>query len=126
MQRVSPPDRVKPSFDLVNASLQDRDRFRSEAENERNKRIPDAKATKDKLIREAEGYADKKRAEANGEIAALLAKYRAYQKAPEVTRQRLYLEGMQEVLKKVPAKTIIDADLDRLLPLLPLQPGGAP
>lgn len=124
MQRVSPPEQVRPAFDLVTTSLQDRERFRSEAEKERKQKIPAAQAKRDQAIREAEGYADKQRAEAEGKIAALLAKYRAYQKAPEVTRQRLYLEEMQKVLQKVPSKTIIDAELNHLLPLLPLGPGG--
>ena len=86
----------------------------------RNKLIPEARANRDKLIREAEGYASSRRAEANGEIEALLAKYHAYQRAPEITRQRLYLEAMQDVLQGVKNKTIIDADLKQLLPLLNL------
>ena len=61
-----------------------------------------------------------RRAEAKGEIEALLAKYHAYQRAPEITRQRLYLEAMQELLQGVKNKTIIDADLKHLLPLLNL------
>jgi membrane protease subunit HflK len=120
MQRVNPPDRVKPAFDKVNASIQEKQKLENEAEATRNKLIPEARASRDRLIREAEGYAARRRAEANGEIEALLAKYHAYQRAPEVTRQRLYLEAMQEVLQGVKNKTIIDADLKQLLPLLNL------
>jgi membrane protease subunit HflK len=76
------------------------------------------------MIREAEGYAARRRAEANGEIEALLAKYHAYQRAPELTRQRLYLEAMQDVLQGIKDKTIIDADLKQLLPLLNLDQKG--
>jgi len=120
MQRVTPPDKVKPSFDRVVGSVQQRDKLASEAEKVRNTKMPAAYAEKDKLIRSAEGYANQRRAEANGEISALLARYRAYEKAPQITRQRMYLEAMQDVLSAVKDKTIVDADLDQLFPLLSL------
>lgn len=120
MQRVTPPEQVKPAFDRVNAAIQEKQKLENEAEAERNRMLPAALAAKDKLIREAQGYSDRRRAEAEGEIDALLAKYRAYQKAPDITRQRLYLEAMEEVLQSVEHKTILDADLKQVLPLLPL------
>ena len=83
MQRVIPPDRVKPAFDKVNASIQEKQKLENEAESVRNKLLPEARASRDKLIREAEGYASRRRAEAKGEIEALLAKYHAYQRAPK-------------------------------------------
>jgi membrane protease subunit HflK len=126
MQRVVPPDRVKPAFDKVNASIQEKQKLENEAESERNKMLPAARAARDKLIREAEGYASRRKAEAQGEIEALLAKYHAYQRAPELTRQRLYIEAMQDVLTGVKDKTIIDADLKQFLPLLNLDAKGAP
>lgn len=124
MQRVIPPDRVKPAFDKVNASIQQKQKLENDAEAMRNKLIPEARATRDRLIREAEGYASRRKAEANGEIEALLAKYHAYKRAPDITRQRLYLEAMQDVLSGVKNKTIIDADLKQLLPLLNLDAKG--
>jgi len=124
MQRVIPPDRVKPAFDKVNASIQEKQKLENDAEAIRNKLIPEARANRDKLIREAEGYASRRRAEANGEIEALLAKYHAYQRAPEITRQRLYLEAMQDVLQGVKDKTIIDSELKNLFPLLNLDAKG--
>ena len=120
MQRVIPPLRVRPAFDAVNASIQERDQLVNEAKRERNTLIPKAEADSDKLIREAEGYAARRRAEADGEIAALLAKYQAYQLAPEVTRQRLYLETMERVIAESGPKTILDGDIKGLLPLLNL------
>jgi membrane protease subunit HflK len=125
MQRVIPPDRVRPAFDKVNASIQEKQKLENEAEAERNKLLPAARAARDRLIREAEGYAGRRKAEAQGEIEALLAKYHAYQRAPDLTRQRLYLEAMQDVLTGVKDKTIIDADLKQFLPLLNLDPKGA-
>ncbi len=127
MQRVAPPDRVRASFDKVNASIQERDKLENEANKERNKLMPAAYAQKDKMIREAEGYAQRRRAETEGEIKALLAKYHQYEKAPKETRQRLYLEAMEEVLGHVQSKVIVDsAVLGRTLPLLPLDQGAKP
>ena len=120
MQRVTPPDQVKPAFDDVNAAIQRRDKLVNEANKERNKLMPQAEAKADKLINEARGYADRRRAEARGEISALMAKYRAYLEAPDITRQRLYLEAMEEVLAASGPKTVIDADLKGLVPLLQL------
>lgn len=121
LQRVTPPDRVKPAFDDVNASIQQRDKLVNEARRERNSILPLAQAERDKLIREAEGYAARRRAEAQGEIEALLAKYESYQLAPEVTRQRLYLESMEKVLLQSGPKLILDQDFKGLMPLLPIQ-----
>jgi len=120
MQRVTPPERVKPAFDAVNESIQQRDQLVNEAKRERNQLIPQAEATRDRLIREAEGYAARHRAEAEGEIAALLAKYEEYKQAPEVTRRRLYLDAMEEIMAASGSKTILDADVKGLLPLLDL------
>lgn len=120
MQRVTPPESVKESFDAVNASIQERDRLENEANKERNTLIPKARAERDKLIQESQGYADRRRAEVDGEVTALRAKYDAYSQAPEETRRRLYLEAMQEVLLNADEKVILDSDLGNLLPLLPL------
>ena len=120
LQRVTPPERVRPAFDDVNASIQQRDKLVNEARRERNKMIPTAMANSDKLIREAEGYAARRRAEASGEIAALLAKYESYKAAPDITRQRMYLETMEKVMSESGPKTILDSDVKGLLPLLNL------
>lgn len=120
LQRITPPERVRPAFDDVNASIQQRDKLVNEARRERNKMIPTAMANSDKLIREAEGYAARRRAEASGEISALLAKYESYKAAPDITRQRMYLETMEKVMSDSGPKTILDSDVRGLLPLLNL------
>jgi membrane protease subunit HflK len=125
MQRVRPPSKVRPSFDAVNSAIQKRDKLENEANKERNQLIPTARAESDKKIREAEGYAARRRAEVNGEIQALRAKFAAYSKAPEVTRKRLYLEAMESVLLGVEQKVIIDGNLNQILPLLQLNEGGS-
>ena len=126
MQRVIPPQKVRESFDNVNASIQQRDQSVNEAIRERNMLVPTAEARKDQLIREAEGYAARLKAETEGEIAALRAKYESYKQAPEVTRQRMYLETMEQVLSNSGPKTILDSDLGGLLPLLNLDQGNDP
>ena len=126
MQRVVPPDRVRPSFEQVNRSIQEKQKSENEGESERNKLLPEARAHKDRLIREAEGYAARRRAEANGEIQALRAQTAAYKQAPEVTRRRLYLEAMEEVLVGSGSKTILDSDVRQVLPFLNLDDASNP
>ena len=120
LQRVTPPAEVKAAFDDVVSADQDQERLVSEANKDRARLLNESEAAADKLVQEAQGYADRRRAEADGEIAALRAKFQAYQLAPDVTRQRLYLEAMQDVLGGVGSKTILDADLESLLPLMQL------
>lgn len=124
LQRVTPPEQVKPSFSAVNEAVQNRDKLENEANKIRNELLPKAKADRDKSIRDAEGYAARRRSEVNGEIDALMVRYKQFAKAPEETRQRLYLESMQTALSNVKDKTIIDADLQQLLPLLNLSEGS--
>ena len=120
LQRVTPPDVVKPSFDAVNASIQKKGQLIYEANKEKKSLLPLARAESDKLIREAEGYADRRLAESQGEIAALLAKYESYKLAPEVTRQRMYLETMERVMASGGKKLILDENLKGLVPLMQL------
>ncbi|MFT5524154.1 MAG: membrane protease subunit HflK [Pirellulaceae bacterium] len=120
MQRVTPPLIVKKAFDEVNASIQQKEQLVNEAQKERNRLIPQAEAQAITLERQALGYAARRRAEADGEISALLAKYEAYQLAPDVTRKRLYLEAMEQVMKNSGPKTVLDANMKGLLPLLDL------
>ncbi len=127
MQRVTPPDQVRPAFDQVNAAIQLRDQLVNEANKERNKLKPEALAQKDKVIKEAEGYAARRKAETAGKINALRAKYEAYQMAPEITRKRLYIEAMQKILSAVESQVIVDSDLkQRMIPLLQLDQGVKP
>ncbi|MCY2974384.1 MAG: FtsH protease activity modulator HflK [Planctomycetota bacterium] len=124
MQRVTPPDKVKPAFDDVNASIQQRDQSVNEAYRERNQLVPTAEAQRDRLIREAEGYASRELAEAQGEISALLSKYESYKLAPDVTRNRMYIEMMEKVLTQSGPKIILDGKSSSPLPLLNLSPNS--
>jgi membrane protease subunit HflK len=124
LQRVTPPAKVKPAFDEVNSAIQQRDRLISEAKKESEQLLPAAEAKKDEMIQAANGYAKSRRAQVDGELAALRAKYEAYKQAPEVTRRRMYLDAMSEMLQGIESKVIIDADLNQVLPILPLNEGG--
>jgi membrane protease subunit HflK len=115
MQKVTPPNSVKPSFDEVIASIQQRDQLVNEARREQNQIIPLAEAKRDQLVREAEGYASRRLAEAEGEVSALKQKLEQYQLAPEATRQRLYLESMERVFESSGPITILDSDLKGML-----------
>jgi len=127
LQRVTPPEKVKPAFEEVIASVQTMGKLKAEAEKEQKNLRNMAYAAKEKSVQEAEGYAARRRAEAEGEIEALESKFREYKSAPEETRKRLYLEAMEEVFGAVQSKVIVDADLqERMLPLLPLDQGAKP
>lgn len=124
LQRVTPPQQVRPAYAAINEADQTRDKLENEANKEKNTILPKARAERDKAIREAEGYAARRRSEVRGEIDALMAQYEQFAKAPEETRQRLYLEALEKVMSNVSNKTIIDSDLQQLLPLLNLNEGS--
>jgi modulator of FtsH protease HflK len=115
MQKVTPPNSVKPAFDDVIASIQQRDQLVNEARREQNQILPLAEAKRDQLVREAEGYASRRLAEAEGEVSALEQKYTQYNLAPEATRQRLYLETMEKVFDQSGPITILDSELKGML-----------
>jgi membrane protease subunit HflK len=127
LQDVNPPDPVKPSFNEVNEAQQEREKLINQAQSEYNRVIPRARGEALQTIQEAEGYALRRINEARGDSARFVALYQEFRKAPEVTRTRLYLETMAEVLPQVKGKVIIDGDLQSVLPLLNLDAadGGA-
>ena len=121
LQDVNPPDPVKPSFNEVNQALQEKERMINEARAAYNQVIPRARGEAEETILKAQGYALDRVNRAQGEAERFLAIQREYNKAKEVTRQRIYLETMNQVLQGVKKKIIVDKDLDGLLPLLDLQ-----
>ncbi len=119
-QNVDPPDPVKPSFNEVNESQQERERKINEGWAEYNQIIPKAQGEAEQTIRAAEGYATARINNAQGEAKRFKAIYREYVRAPLVTRKRLYLEAITEVLPKVKRKIIFDEKQKNILPLLNL------
>ena len=122
LKNVNPPKPVQASFDEVNQAQQEKQRAINMANGEYNKVVPRAKGDAERLIAEAHGYAQKRVNEAEGDAASFNAVFAQYQKAPEVTRQRLFLETMTEVLPKTGRKIIVDDKGQQVLPLLQLQP----
>lgn len=119
-QDVNPPDPVKPSFNEVNESLQEKERKINEAWAEYNQEIPRAQGEAEQVIRGAEGYAAERINQAMGDAHRFKAIYKEYARAPLVTRKRLYLEAINEILPKVNRKIIFDEKQKNILPLLNL------
>jgi membrane protease subunit HflK len=125
LQDVTPPDPVKPAFNEVNQAEQEKSQLISEAQSEYNKVIPRARGEAQQTILAAEGYALDRVNRAEGEASRFTALYNEYRKAPEVTRQRIYLETMRQILPKVGRKVVIDEDVRGVLPLLNLETAPA-
>lgn len=120
LKNINPPKPVQESFNEVNQAQQEKEKLINEARRDYNKVIPLALGEKDQRIREADGYRLKRINEAEGDAARFNALYAEYIKAPEVTKRRIYIETMQEVLPKVRSKIIIDEQTSNVLPLLNL------
>ncbi len=128
LQDVTPPDPVKPAFNEVNEAQQEKEKLINQAWAEYNRVIPKARGEAQRKIEEARGYALERVNRARGEAARFTALYNEYLKAREVTRQRIYLETMEEVLSNVGRKLITDEKATGILPLFQLdkskKPGG--
>jgi len=121
LQDVNPPDLVKPSWDEVNQAQQQKDRLINEADAEYNQVIPRAEGEAKQTILQAEGYAADRVNSARGEAARFRELYEEYRRAPQVTRQRMYLETMQKILPKMGGKLYLDKDAKGVMPLLPME-----
>lgn len=124
LQDVNPSDEVKPSFNEVNEAKQEKEKMINEAWEAYNKAIPAAMGQAEKTVKEAEGYALKRVNTARGDAARFIDTWDAYKDAKEVTRKRLYLEAMSEILPKSGQKYIIDLSSGNILPLLKLNKEG--
>jgi len=126
LQDITPPDPVKPSFDEVNQAQQQMEQRINQAKGQYNKEIPAAKGEAKRKIQQAEGYAIDRVNQAEGDVARFNSVYEEYEKAPSVTRKRLYIETLGEVLPKVEKKVITDEGSSEVLPLLQLQGNNSP
>ncbi len=123
LQDVNPPDAVKPAFNEVNEADQDMKRLVNEAEETYNRVIPRARGDAKKILEESHGYAVQRTNLAMGETNRFLAVLKEYKRAKEVTRKRLFLETMIDVLPRVTDIYIID-NKQGVLPLLDLSGKG--
>jgi len=127
LQDVNPPNPVKPSFNEVNQAIQEKERAINEAHAELNKEIPRAKGEAEQAVQGAEGYAIERVNRAKGESDRFALIYDEYKKAPDVTRRRLYLETMAEILPRVGQKVIVDDESTKgLTPILQMGSAVSP
>lgn len=118
---INPPADVQASFSDVNRAKQEKESAINTASGNYNQVIPKARGEAEQKIKGAEGYAAKRINEAEGDAARFQAVLTEYLKAPEVTKKRLYLETMSDVLSQVPGKVILDDKASSFLPLMNLR-----
>ena len=124
LQDVQPPARVIREFKDVASAREDRERQKNEAQAYANDIIPKARGEAKKMVLDAEAYRTEKVDRSKGEASRFESMLAAYKMAPVVTRKRLYLETMQQVLAKVDKVIVDGAVADRVLPYLPLDQRG--
>ena len=117
LQNIVPPASVQDAFEDVNRAQQDAERFINEGKEAYNKEIPLAEGIASQQVQVAEGYAIERVNQAKGDVEKFNALYAEYKKSPEVTRDRMYLETMETVLASKENSTLIDGELDNVLPV---------
>jgi membrane protease subunit HflK len=120
LKNVNPPREVQSSFDEVNQAQQEKQRAINIADGEYNKEVPRASGTAEQAISQARGYALKRVNEAEGDALRFGALLAEYQRAPEIMRQRLYLETMILVMPTLERRIIVDDKGQQILPFLQL------
>lgn len=117
LQDVNPPEAVKASFNEVNAAKQDQEKAINQAEKEYNRVIPEARGKAKQTIAEAEGFAARVVNRAQGDADKFRQVAAAYRGAPDITRERLYLETIEEIFEGMEELTIVDANVKGLMPV---------
>jgi membrane protease subunit HflK len=120
LQNIDPPAGVQQAFDDVNKAIQDMNRLINEGQQVYNEEIPKTKGEAERLIQIAQGYATERVNRAQGDIARFNSVYDEYRRSPEVTRQRLYYEMIEEVFKGDEGTVIIDRNMRNFLPMMNL------
>ncbi len=122
LQNIVPPQGVQDAFEDVNKAIQDMNRFINEGKESYNSEIPKAKGEAQQELQIAEGYASERVNMARGDVARFNSVYEEYRKSPAVTRERLYLETMEEIFSEQQNKsTLIDGELENVIPFKNLQ-----
>ena len=124
LQNIIPPEGVQAAFEDVNKASQDMERFINEGKEAYNKEIPLVQGKAEQQIQIAEGYAIERVNKAKGDVARFMAVYEEYKKNPQITKERLYLETMEEIFTNSEGSTLIDKNLDNVLPIKDLTSGG--
>ncbi len=124
LQDITPPGPVRPSFDEVNQAQQDQQRLINEARRDYNAAVPRARGEAKQVVQRAEGYRTRRVNRAEGQVARFRTLYDEYVEAPEITRQRIYLETLGESLPQIENLFVIDSAAENTIPLLPSGKGG--
>lgn len=119
VEETTPPREVQAAFDDVNKAREDEERLKNEAQAYANGIIPEARGAAQRVIEEAMAYREQKVAEAEGEAKRFEQLLAEYKKAPEVTRERLYLEAVQDVMASS-SKVLVDVKGGNNMLYLPL------
>jgi membrane protease subunit HflK len=126
LQNVVPPTAVQPAFNAVNEARQEQERMINEATKQANEAIPRARGEANRAIAEAQGYAAERTNKALGEAARFRSILAEYQAAPEVTRRRMYLETLSEVLPELGSVVVVQEGQGTPMPLLHLREAPTP
>ena len=124
LQNIIPPKGVQEAFEDVNKAIQDMNRLINEGKEAYNQEIPKARGQADQMIQVAKGYATERVNKARGDVARFSDVYSEYRKSPDVTRERLYYEMMEQVFQDESAVELIDKELSNFIPLKTLGAGG--
>jgi membrane protease subunit HflK len=124
LQNVVPPLGVQDAFEDVNKAIQDMNRFINEGKEAYNSQIPRAQGEADRQIQQAQGYSVERVNNARGDVARFNSVYEEYRKNTAITRERLYLETMEEIFGAKEKQSLIDGELKNVLPVKTLT-GGA-
>lgn len=120
LQKVDPPAEVIDAFRDVQAARADQERLQNEADAYANRVVPEARGEAQRILQAAQGYRDKVIAEAKGEADRFLQVLNEYQKAPDVTRRRIFIDTMQQVLSDTDKIIIDEKNASGVVPYLPL------
>ena len=120
LQKVDPPAQVIDAFRDVQAARADQERLQNEAQAYANRVVPEARGEAERILQAAQGYRDKVIAEAKGEADRFLKVLGEYQKAPDVTRRRIFIDTMQQVLSDTDKIIIDEKNGPGVVPYLPL------
>jgi membrane protease subunit HflK len=119
LENSQPPSQVQAAFDDVIKAREDEQRLKNQAEAYSNGVIPEARGRAQRVLEEANAYREQVVAQAQGEADRFLKLLAEYRKAPEVTRQRLYIDAVQEVMQRS-SKVMVDVDSGSNIMYLPL------
>ena len=123
LQDVHPPEQVAAAFKDVVSAREDKERMINQAQGYRKAVIPETRGKAAEMLRRAEGYREEKIKRSQGDVMSFLAQYEEYRHAPEITRKRIYLETMEEILPRM-HKFLLGSKNSGVVPLLPLGQGN--